>query len=66
MGSKGLSIQCCTFGTPYKNVTYIVQPLNFVGSWIGFDGAVQVDIITLCYGHWVNVLAKGQLNFGRI
>ncbi len=46
--------------------TYVMQPLDFVGSWVCLDGAVQVDVVPLGDAQRVNVLAQGKLNFGRI
>jgi hypothetical protein len=43
-----------------------MQPLDFVGSWVCLDGAVQVNVVPFGDAQRVNVLAQGQLNFGRI
>ena len=43
-----------------EDATYVVEPYNFVDLWIGFDFALEINVIALCKIIWVQIGAKGQ------
>ena len=45
-----------------EDATYVVEPYNFVDLWIGFDFALEINVIALCKIIWVQIGAKRQNN----
>jgi len=65
IGAKAAHSHCRT-NLKKRHGTHVMHPLHLVGSRVGLDGAVQVDVVALGDAERVDVLAQAQLNFWRI